>query len=148
MSLGNRLEDLIKIRNRNVNELASKIDISASTIYSIIKRNNTKIDLDILQKIADELGVTFDYFINDSYRESSFDAIRENTLIQKYRALDERGKETVDTILDLEYNRLHTQEEPKPYLVAAHHTTGNLTDEEKDEIEEAIKFVKELEGRE
>ena len=66
MGIGDKLNSLLKNRNRNINELATAINVSPQTLYSISKRNNTKVDLDILQKIADELAVTLDYFCTES----------------------------------------------------------------------------------
>lgn len=62
MGIGDKLQDLIDKRHRNVNDLSKVTGIPASTIYSIIRRNNTKVDLSDLQIIADELCVTLDYF--------------------------------------------------------------------------------------
>jgi transcriptional regulator with XRE-family HTH domain len=62
MGIGSKLDTLIKERGRNVSDLAKATGVSAPTIYSIIRRDNTKVDLDILQAIADELCVTLDYF--------------------------------------------------------------------------------------
>lgn len=64
MAIGAKLSNLINSRNTNVNQLAAATGVSPSTIYSIIKRDNMKVDLDDLQKIADELCVTLDYFAN------------------------------------------------------------------------------------
>jgi transcriptional regulator with XRE-family HTH domain len=62
MGIGEKLDELIVRRRRNANDVAKAIGVPVSTIYSIIRRNNTKVDLDVLQKIADELCVTLDYF--------------------------------------------------------------------------------------
>lgn len=62
MAIGEKLDELIKSRHTNVNQLASTTGINVQTIYSIIRRNNTKVDLDVLQVLADELCVTLDYF--------------------------------------------------------------------------------------
>ena len=62
MGIGDKLQNLIEERHRNVNDISKATGISPSTIYSIIRRNNTKVDLDVLQKLADELCVTLDYF--------------------------------------------------------------------------------------
>ena len=62
MGIGDKLQNLIDEPHRNVNDISKATGISASTIYSIIRRNNTKVDLDVLQTLADELCVTLDYF--------------------------------------------------------------------------------------
>lgn len=70
MGIGAILERLLDEQGRNPNELAAKIGVSASTIYSIIQRNNTKVDLEVLAKIAEELGVTLDYFLAKKKNEN------------------------------------------------------------------------------
>lgn len=62
MGIGNKLNDLLKQRNMTVTELAHKIEVAPTTIYSIIQRNNKKVDIDVLLDIADVLGVNAEYF--------------------------------------------------------------------------------------
>lgn len=66
MGIGYILDELLKEKDINVNELARKTGISPSTLYSIIRRDNTKADLGILMKIARELKVSVDYFYDRS----------------------------------------------------------------------------------
>lgn len=65
MGIGSKLDILLKDRHRNVNDVANAANVPASTVYSIIKRDNTKADLDILQRLARELEVTLEYFVDD-----------------------------------------------------------------------------------
>lgn len=62
MGIGNKLNDLLKQRNMTVTELSRKINVAPTTIYSIIQRNNKKVDIDVLLDIADVLGVNAEYF--------------------------------------------------------------------------------------
>lgn len=62
MGIGNKLNDLLTERKIAVTDLARKIDVAPSTIYSIIQRNNKKVDIDVLIKIAKILGVNVEYF--------------------------------------------------------------------------------------
>lgn len=71
MGIGDKLNELLKNRKRNINEVAKAINVSPQTLYSISKRNNTKVDLDILQRVADELSVTLDYFCRDDIKIKS-----------------------------------------------------------------------------
>ena len=72
MGIGNRLSVLLEKRETNPNELAKKVGVSPQTIYSIIKRDSKKADIEVLLKIADTLGVSVEYFIDDvSPTESS-----------------------------------------------------------------------------
>lgn len=62
MGIGNKLNDLLKQRNMTVTELSRRINVAPTTIYSIIQRNNKKVDIDVLLDIADVLGVDAEYF--------------------------------------------------------------------------------------
>lgn len=72
MGIGFILDELLKEKNINVNELARKTGISPSTLYSIIRRDNMKVDLDVLIKIARELNVTVDYFYDKSQSRQGY----------------------------------------------------------------------------
>ena len=62
MGIGKTLSDILAEKNRNPNELADKIGESPSTIYSIIRRDNMKVDIAVLAKICFELGVDMERF--------------------------------------------------------------------------------------
>ena len=57
MGLGKNLKELIGLKGMNVNELAVKSGVSPQTLYAIIKRDNNKIDTQILMKLAIALDV-------------------------------------------------------------------------------------------
>ena len=103
MGIGDKLNMLLQKRKRNINELAIAINVSPQTLYSISKRNNTKVDLDILQKIADELSVTLDYFCSDTKIDE--DALtlnnEEKNLIIAYRKHTEMQL-AIKKMLDIE----------------------------------------------
>ena len=65
MGIGTKLTALMKEQNTNANELAQKAGVPAQTIYSLIRRDASKVDIDSLIKIARALGVTADYFGSD-----------------------------------------------------------------------------------
>ncbi len=65
MGIGSKLEKLLETNNMNANELARKVGVSPQTIYSIIKRDSKKADIEVLLKIADIFGVTAEYFAYD-----------------------------------------------------------------------------------
>lgn len=94
MPIGDKLDALLKLRNRNVNELSIKTGVTASTIYSIIRRNNMKVDLDDLQAIADELSVNLDYFVSDDVKAMKVP----ESEAKLASAIDVEGKELVDII--------------------------------------------------
>lgn len=65
MGIGDKLQKLITAKNTNVNELAARAKVAPSTLYSIIKRDNTKADIDVLIRIAKVLGVSVEYFSDE-----------------------------------------------------------------------------------
>lgn len=65
MGIGDKLQQIITAKNTNVNELAIRAKVSPNTLYSIIKRDNTKADIDVLIRIAKVLGVTVEYFSDE-----------------------------------------------------------------------------------
>ena len=50
--IGATLKRLLDERNMNVNELARRVNASPQTLYSVIKRNNGKVDFDLLLRIC------------------------------------------------------------------------------------------------
>lgn len=62
MGIGNKLDDLLTERGMTVTELSRRVGVAPTTIYSIIQRNNKKVDIDVLIKIARTLGVNTEYF--------------------------------------------------------------------------------------
>lgn len=65
MGIGAKLEQLLKEHHTNPNELAKKINVAPTTIYSMIKRDSRKADIEVLLKISKELGVTTEFFCDD-----------------------------------------------------------------------------------
>ena len=119
MSIGTKLKSLIDYRDTNVNKLAKETDISPQTIYGIIKRDNTKVDIRILQALADNLNVTLDFFATGDTSENS---IEEEEIVSLYKKLDVYGKEAVRLIAKAELARMDAQAqcEPAPPAEADH----------------------------
>ena len=106
MSIGKRLEELINYRNTNVNRVAREAGISPQTIYGIIKRDNTKVDINILMALAKELNVTLDYF---SGGPVNVDEVDVETFVSRYRQLDAHGKKVVQSLITLELERIEEE---------------------------------------
>ena len=62
MGIGKKLSELIEQKGTNPNELADRVGITPSTIYSIIKRDNTKVDIEVLIRICEALDVNVEVF--------------------------------------------------------------------------------------
>lgn len=106
MSIGTKLKSLIDYRDTNVNKLAKETNISPQTIYGIIKRDNTKVDIGILQALADNLNVTLDFFATGDTNKNS---IEEEEIVSLYKKLDAYGKEAVRLIAKAELERVEAQ---------------------------------------
>ena len=63
--IGKKLQALLDEKRMNVNELARTTGVSNQTLYSIIKRNNMKIDFEVLLKICSALDVSVECFYSD-----------------------------------------------------------------------------------
>ena len=61
--IGATLKRLLDERAMNVNELARRVNASPQTLYSVIKRNNGKVDFDLLLRICRELDTPIEAFI-------------------------------------------------------------------------------------
>ncbi len=69
--IGDRLQALLDIKHMKPGTLATRTGISKSTIYGILKRNNKKADLSVLEKIAAELDVPLEYFLSNEKGEGA-----------------------------------------------------------------------------
>lgn len=103
--IGSILKDLLEKRNMRVGELARRIDVPATTLYSIIKRDNMKIDFDLLLRICRELNVPIELFCGGQ-SPVKMPEPGEWSLIRSYRELDDHGREMVDTVIEKETARL------------------------------------------
>lgn len=65
MGIGKKLEQLLTERETNANELARKLNVTPSTIYSMIKRDSKKADITLLVRISEIFGVDTAYFCDD-----------------------------------------------------------------------------------
>lgn len=64
MGIGTRLVELMKTKKINANELAVKIGVAPTTIYSMIKRDSSRVDIDLIIKISHALNITADEFLS------------------------------------------------------------------------------------
>lgn len=108
VGIGSILAELLKAKNINVPELAKRANVSQSTLYSIIKRDNLKVDIDVLIKVSEVLGVNTDYFYD---RRTPYNfSLEEIELIKKYRQLDADGKQRIENQLNFEVEQIRDKE--------------------------------------
>lgn len=97
MGIGKTLSTILSEKKSNPNELAEKIGVSPSTIYSIIKRDNMKVDITVLAKICSALNVDIEQFYKEytSEKKNKSQKTSDNTLhklINNYNSLNTHGK--------------------------------------------------------
>ncbi len=112
MSIGTKLNNLLKERKTNVPQLAERINVPKTTLYSIINRNNKKVGIDILIAVANVLDVPVEYF-GDNYEPAlnggAFLNHDEKQLLENFRKLNSAGKKaTLEFIDNATYNPKYT----------------------------------------
>lgn len=70
MSFGKTLQRILEERNITVLELSNKTGISSNTLYAIIRRDSSNVNIEILRKLSDFLEITTDELIGDSVASS------------------------------------------------------------------------------
>lgn len=101
MGIKKRLTALLKERNMNTNELAQRINVTPSTIYSMLQRDSNRIDIDLIMRISRALDVTADELLSDEIAELSaqqapaaaFQDLNEEKLVSAYRSFNALGRE-------------------------------------------------------
>nr|WP_315020985.1 helix-turn-helix transcriptional regulator [uncultured Aminipila sp.] len=111
MNFLEKLNYLMEINNINKNILSKESGIPYSTIDNFYKKGYEKAKLPTIQKLAKYFDTTLDYLIFDEITDVNYGkaygfqvSFEEMNHIQKYRALNEHGKEVVNLVLNLEYD--------------------------------------------
>lgn len=130
MSLGERLKIARKNKGLTQKQLADYIGSKHNSV-SDWENQKSKPDPDTIELICGTLDITPNYLLGIQPKEQAFITKEEQRHLHKYRSLDDKGKHTVGTILEMEYNRCNAEcaemamikpDENKPHLlpVAAH----------------------------
>lgn len=108
MQLGDRILHLLYEKDISQKQLAVDLNIAPSTLSGYIN-NRREPDYNTLLKIAKHLGVSCDYLMGNSSKESEINVdariSREDLHILKYyRKLDDTEKNTVKKLLKILYH--------------------------------------------
>lgn len=119
MGIGKTLSNILEENNSNPNELSERTGIPPSTIYSIIKRDNMKVDISVLARICKELGVKMERFYQEYFEEEKLKpnnicsvanhvkiTSHELNVIEAYRNKPDM-QPVVDKILDVDKEKKH-----------------------------------------
>ena len=99
------VEKYMRMNGLTMKELGEKVGRGESTVSMWIANKSTP-PMGIVQKLADLFGVTTDVMI---YGDDSSDIAltdQERKHLEIYRSLDDKGQHTVDTVAQMEYERI------------------------------------------
>lgn len=104
-TLGERIRQARENKGIQQKELAELVQVKSSGVISNWERDLNKPDSEKIIKLCEVLNISLSYLL-DYYGASDFECtLSEQQHIKKYRAIDDRGKETVDTVLNDIYDR-------------------------------------------
>ena len=135
--VGEQIKKYRNIRGMTQQEIADALGESSGRVIYNWEKGIGRPDCDKLARLCDLLSVSADELIGCKSM-SERPTATELAALQKYRALDEHGKNVVDFIIDSEYNRVSMPtRKPKPrmlkidwYKLPASAGTGNILDSE------------------
>ena len=133
--IGEQIKKYRNIKGMTQQDIADALGESSGRVIYNWEKGIGRPDCDKLARLCDLLGVSADELIGCKSMAQRPTATEWNTL-QKYRALDEHGKEVVDYMIDSEYKRVSTlTRKPKPrmlkidwYALPASAGIGNILD--------------------
>ena len=133
--IGEQIKKYRNIKGMTQQDIANALGESSGRVIYNWEKGIGRPDCDKLARLCDLLEVSADELIGCKSMAQRPTATEWNT-IQKYRALDEHGKEVVDYMIDSEYKRVATlSRKPKPrmlkmdyYTLPASAGTGNFLD--------------------
>lgn len=121
VDVGSRIKNRRKQLGYSAEKVAEIVGISPATMYRYEKNEIANMGTDKLLPIANVLSTTPAYLMgwtddpdsifppnstpDKAVSSHPLISISEHRLLKKYRALDEHGKDVIDTLLEKEYNR-------------------------------------------
>ena len=109
---GSMLKEILREQDVNISELARRLNVSPQTLYSMVKRDNQKVDFDMMMHICKQLDVPVERLCEDAVLPKMPD-LREWQFIGKYRRLTESGKSLVDLVIEHELSCTQSADAPK-----------------------------------
>ena len=133
--IGEQIKKYRNIKGMTQQDIADALGESSGRVIYNWEKGIGRPDCDKLARLCDLLGVSADELIGCKSMAQRPTATEWNTL-QKYRVLDEHGKEVVDYLIDSEYKRVRlSMKKPKPrmykidwFTLPASAGTGNILD--------------------
>lgn len=99
MGVGTVLGQLLEEHDKNANEFAREIGVCPQTLYSMIKRDSSKADLEIIYLICEALEVDVSIFFEEYREENKISNLEltasERKLLKAYRELCQQDQDRV-----------------------------------------------------
>ena len=109
MRIENELKNLILSRYKSLRQFSLDIDMPYSTIDTMLKKGIGGASIQNIIKICQALAIDTDALAEGRLEERKANDIvvtfREQTMLKKYRSIDQEGRQTVDTVLNDIYER-------------------------------------------
>lgn len=106
MGIGKRIKEAREKKGYTQAELSKILNVTPSAITNY-ETNVSHPKEKILYELLDALDVDANFLFQDEVKSKSISlSYAEEELLKKYNSLDNRGKDTIDTILEKEYNHV------------------------------------------
>lgn len=99
-TLGEKIRTLRKQRGLTLDQLALQVTASKSSIWELENKEKARPSADRIDAIAQALGVTSAYLLDDAQTEPSR-KVADEAFFRKYEQLDEPVKRQLQDILDV-----------------------------------------------
>lgn len=112
MTIYERIKKRRKELNLTADYVADVLNVSRATIYRYESSNIEKLPTTILEPLSKVLRTTPAYLMGWESEPNTMNLTKKQfDLINKYENLDEKGKHTIDTLLNLEYTRCEKEKQ-------------------------------------
>ena len=99
------LSEIMEEKNMSIADVAKKCNLTDSTVRSIIDRKQKKIALNIAFKLSDGLQISLERLNGIPEKKHTNLSPKTIEIAKKYESLDKYGKEAVNAVLNVEYDR-------------------------------------------
>ena len=109
--IGSILKKLLAERGLSVSEAARHVGVPAQTLYSIVRRDNMKIDFDLLLRLCEYLRVPLSAFSPDLGQSDTPD-MADLDHLRRFQVLDGHGKHLTELVMEAEAARMRAETAP------------------------------------
>ncbi len=121
MTLEEKLKIIIIEQYHSLKQFASEVGLPYTTVTGMLDRGINNAGMIKVARICKALNLDIDALADGKIEEKKIHdyqvSIEEYALLEKYRRIDDRGKDTLKYLLDDLYDRCNVQEEIQPQVV-------------------------------